>query len=144
MAVCLNLNAGFIFISFKNLSTIADKKYYLIFDWHCCGSIHEVLPEMISAGIDIFDVVQSSAREMDLENIYKLYGHKVCLRVGMDVQDLLVQKKPKDVKEEVLKVIDLWGKRGGIILGPSHECMPRTPAENIATIYEAINGYFKR
>jgi len=57
----------------------------------------------------------------------------------MDVQKLLVEKKPEEIKEEVKKVIDLWGNRGGIILAPSHETLPDTPVENILAIYEAIN-----
>jgi len=35
------------------------------------------------------------------------------LHGGMDVQKLLVEKKPEEIKEEVKKVIDLWGNRGG-------------------------------
>ena len=94
---------------------------------------------MIDAGIDVFDVVQTSAKDMELEKMYKLYGEKVCLHGGMDVQKLLVEKKPEEIKEEVKKVIDLWGNRGGIILAPSHETLPDTPVENILAIYEAIN-----
>ncbi|GAJ22721.1 unnamed protein product, partial [marine sediment metagenome] len=41
------------------------KKYNLFFGWHCCGSVHDVLPLMIDAGIDVFDVVQTSARDME-------------------------------------------------------------------------------
>ena len=119
------------------------KKYKLIYNWHCCGSVHKILPLMIDAGIDMFDVVQTSAKDMSLEKIYKLYGSKICLHGGMDVQDLLFQKKPEDVKNEVKKVIDLWGDKGGIILSPSHECMPGTPIENILTIYKTINDFFQ-
>ena len=115
------------------------KKYNLFFGWHCCGSVHDVLPCMIDAGIDVFDVVQTSAKDMELEKVYKLYGGKVCLHGGMDVQKLLVEKTTQEVKDEVKKVINLWGNRGGIILAPSHETLPDTPIENILTIYETIN-----
>lgn len=115
------------------------KKYNLFFGWHCCGSVHNVLPLMIDAGIDVFDVVQTSARDMELEKVYKLYGGKVCLHGGMDVQKLLVEKTPEEIKEEVKKVVSLWGSRGGIILAPSHETLPDTPVENILAIYETIN-----
>jgi uroporphyrinogen-III decarboxylase len=118
------------------------KKYKLIFNWHCCGNVNKVLPMMIDAGIDMFDVVQTSAKDMDLEKVYKNYGNKICLHGGIDIQKLLFQKKPEDVRDEVKKVIDLWGNRGGIILSPSHEVMPGTPVENIIAIYETINDYF--
>jgi len=77
------------------------KKYNLFFGWHCCGSVHDVLPLMIDAGIDVFDVVQTSARDMELEKVYKLYGGKVCLHGGMDVQKLLVEKTPEEIKSKI-------------------------------------------
>jgi len=46
------------------------KKYDLVFGWHCCGNVNDVLPSMIDIGLDVFDVVQTSAKDMELENIY--------------------------------------------------------------------------
>lgn len=114
------------------------KKYNLIFSWHCCGNVNEILPSMIDAGIDVFDVVQTSAKDMELEKIYKKYGSSVCFHGGIDVQKLLVFGKPEDIKTEVKKIINLWGNSGGIILAPSHEALPETPMENILAIYKTI------
>jgi len=116
------------------------KKYNLIFSWHCCGNVNEILPLMIDTGIDVFDVVQTSAKDMELENIHKLYGRSVCLHGGIDVQKLLIQGSPASIKEEVKKVIDLWGNNGGVILGPSHEALPETPIENVLAIYESFRS----
>ena len=116
-----------------------NKKYDLIFSWHCCGSVHSILPHMIDAGIDIFDVVQTSAKDMDLENVYRLYGKSVCLHGGIDVQDLLINGTTQDIKDEVKKIKELWGNGGGIILAPSHEILPDTPINNVLALYEEIN-----
>ena len=116
------------------------KKYNLIFSWHCCGNVNEILPMMIDAGIDIFDVVQTSAKDMELDKIHKKYGSSVCLHGGIDVQNLLVFGKPEDIKTEVKKIINLWGNSGGIILAPSHEALPETPIENILAIYETVKS----
>jgi len=115
------------------------KTYNLIYMWHCCGSVHDILPLMIEAGINVFDTCQTSAKNMDLENIYNLYGKNVCIHGAIDVQDLLINKSPKEIKKEVRKIKDLWGGRGGIIIAPSHEILPETNIENVLTIYEAIN-----
>lgn len=112
------------------------KKYGLFFGWHCCGSVHEVLPLMIDAGIDVFDVVQTSAKEMEIENVFRLYGKDVCLHGCLDVQKLLVEKTAAEIREEIKKIKDLWGNRGGVILAPSHETLPDTPVENVLAIYE--------
>jgi len=113
-----------------------NKKHGLYFGWHVCGSVHEVLPMMIDAGIDVFDVVQTSARDMEIENVYRLYGKEVCLHGGLDVQKLLVEKSEDEVREEVRKISDIWSNRGGIILAPSHEALPDTPIRNMIAVYE--------
>jgi uroporphyrinogen decarboxylase len=115
-----------------------NKKRGLFFGWHVCGSVHEVLPMMIDAGIDVFDVVQTSARDMEIENVYRLYGKETCLHGGLDVQKLLVEKSEDEVREEVRRIVELWGNRGGIILAPSHEALPDTPIENIIAVYEVF------
>lgn len=107
----------------------------LIFGWHCCGNVNEVLPMMIDAGIDMFDVVQTSAKDMEIEKFYKKFGKDVCINGAIDVQKLLVSGTPKMVKEEVRKIQNLWGNRGGVIIGPSHEVLPETPIENVLAIY---------
>jgi uroporphyrinogen decarboxylase len=109
----------------------------LFFGWHCCGSVHEVLPLMIDAGIDVFDVVQTSARGMEIENVHRLYGGDVCLHGAVDVQKDLVEKTPGGVRDVVRRIKDLWGDRGGMILAPSHETLPDAPLENVLAIYEA-------
>ena len=115
------------------------KKEGLVFNWHCCGSVHSILPCMIDAGIDIFDVVQTSAKDMELEKMFKMYGKIICMHGGIDVQKLLIFGSKKDIENEVKKVIGLWGNNGGIILAPSHEVLPETPIENILTIFNTVN-----
>ena len=90
---------------------------------------------MIEAGIDIFNVVQTSAKDMEIQNLYRKYAKDVCLCGAIDSQKLLIKGKPKDIKEEVKKIKDLWYNKGGILLGPSHEVTPDTPIENILAIY---------
>jgi len=75
---------------------------------------------------------------MTIENVHRLYGNHVCLHGGLDVQKLLVEKSTQEVRDEVRKIMDLWGKRGGIILAPSHETLPDTPIENVLAIYETL------
>jgi uroporphyrinogen decarboxylase len=112
----------------------------LYYGWHCCGSVHEVLPLMIEAGIDVFDVVQTSARGMELERLHRQYGGAVCLHGTLDVQKDLVEKSPAEVRALVRRVKDLWGLGGGLILAPSHETLPDAPLENLLAIYEEVMG----
>jgi len=115
------------------------KKYNLTFGWHCCGNVNDILPDIIEAGLDVFDVVQTSAKDMELENVYRLYGKKVCMHGAIDIQKILSRGNEQNVRDEVKKVIYLWGRNGGIIIAPSHEVVPDTPIENILALYDEIN-----
>jgi hypothetical protein len=114
------------------------KDHGLIFSWHCCGSVHAFLADMIEAGIDIFDVVQTSAKDMDVETLYRRYGNQVCFHGAVDVQKLLVSGKPNQVRDEIRRIRDLWGLDGGMVVAPSHEMVPETPIENIMAMYDAL------
>ena len=87
--------------------------------------------------IDVLDVVQTSARDMDLETMQRRYGQDVCLSGGIDVQKLLVSGTLVQVRAEVRRAHDLWGTRGGLVRGPPHEAAPETPIENILAIYSS-------
>ena len=41
---------------------------------HSCGSIYEFLPDLIDAGVDILNPVQTSAKDMDPFNLKKEFG----------------------------------------------------------------------
>jgi len=110
----------------------------MFFSWHCCGNVNEVLPLMIDAGIDVFDVVQTSARDMEIGRFYSRFGKSVCIHGGIDVQKLLVSGTHSQIKEEVKKIKGLWERNGGIILGPSHEIVPETPVENLIVLYDEL------
>ncbi len=120
----------------KLISIIKSKELY--FTYHCCGNVNEVLPMMIDAGIDVFDVVQTSAKDMEIKKFYKKFGKSVCIQGGIDVQQLLVMKNPKEIREEVKIIKELWGTGGGAIVGPSHDILPETPIENILAVYEGF------
>ena len=123
----------------KDLISMVKSKN-MIFSWHCCGNVNDVLPLMIDAGIDVFDVLQTSARNMKLDKFYSKFGRSVCVHGGIDVQKLLFSGTEKEIRQEVKKIKELWGTRGGIIAGPSHEIVPGTPIENILVLYNELSG----
>jgi hypothetical protein len=124
------------FFSFwkKFISMVRSKD--MLFNWHCCGNVNDILPMMIEAGIDCFDVLQTSAKDMEIEKFFNKFGRDICSHGGIDVQQLLILGKPKDIRKEVKKIEELWGTSGGMILGPSHEALPETPIDNILAIYK--------
>jgi uroporphyrinogen decarboxylase len=113
------------------------KKNNLMVLFHCCGSYHDVVPDLIDLGIDILDPVQTMAKEWDLYTLKKKYGNNLCFHGGVDMEKLLTWS-PGKIYEESKKLNKLF-KEGGLILGPSSEITPDVPLENIKAIY----GFFK-
>jgi uroporphyrinogen decarboxylase len=123
------------FLPWYKLFVQEAKKYDLIVLFHCCGSVHDLIPYLIDIGVDVLDPVQTSAREMDLETLKRRYGKNICLHGGIDVQYMLTQLSPFEIKEYVKNARRIYGNNGGIILGPSHRITHDTPLENALAIY---------
>lgn len=104
---------------------------------HLCGNITAILPDLIDIGLNVLNPVQPQA--MDVKLLSREFGGKVCFYGGIDVQGTMIHGSPKEVKNEVNELIDLFGKfNGGYIGGTSHSIMPETPLDNVIALYEAF------
>ncbi|MFZ4396819.1 MAG: uroporphyrinogen decarboxylase family protein, partial [Kiritimatiellia bacterium] len=104
---------------------------------HLCGNITAILPDLIEIGLNVLNPVQPQA--MDVRQLSREFGGKVCFNGGLDVQGTLVRGTREDVKREVHELVDLFGKfNGGYIGGTSHSVMPETPLDNVIAMYEAF------
>jgi len=107
---------------------------------HLCGNITAILPDLIEIGLNVLNPVQPQA--MDVRELSREFGGKVCFNGGVDVQGTLVRGTPEDVKREVHELVSLFGKfNGGYIGGTSHSVMPETPLNNVIAMYEAFAEY---
>ncbi|MBM3713291.1 MAG: hypothetical protein FJW56_07635, partial [Actinobacteria bacterium] len=69
---------------------------------HSCGSVYKLIPRLIDLGLDILDTVQVSAADMDIKRLYKEFGKDICFCGSMDVQTILLNLTPEEIKKEVL------------------------------------------
>jgi len=107
---------------------------------HLCGDVTAILPDLIEIGLDVLNPVQPQA--MDVGRLAREFGGHVCFNGGVDVQGTLICGSPDDVKEEVHRLVDLFGRfDGGYIGGTSHSIMPETPLANVIALYEAFVEY---
>lgn len=112
------------------------KKYNLFVCFHICGNCTDIIPDLIEMGVDILDPVQTSAKNMEISNLKRLFGKNICFHGGLDVQKFLPFVTTDEVRSEVKRIKELFGCDGGIILGPSHYITADTPVENILAIYK--------
>lgn len=103
---------------------------------HSCGSIYRVIPRLIDAGVDALHPIQARAAHMDAETLAREFNGKIVFVGGVDTQQLLPNATPKQVKEEVYRLRDLFGPN--FVVSPSHESiLPDVPWENVQAMAEA-------
>ncbi|MHB8278530.1 MAG: uroporphyrinogen decarboxylase family protein [Candidatus Humimicrobiaceae bacterium] len=109
---------------------------------HTCGSICALLPEFIEAGFDILNPVQISAKDMEPDKLKKEFGKYLTFwGGGVNTQKTLSLGSPKEVKEEVKKLIEIFNVDGGFIFSAVHNIQANVPIENVIAMIEVIQGY---
>jgi uroporphyrinogen decarboxylase len=114
----------------------------LMVEFHCCGSVAQLIPELIDTGIDMLNPIQTSACGMVPEELKKKYGKDIAFSGGLDVQTIMPFGTPGEVEKEVYHLLDTLGSGGGYILQPSHSLQIDTPVENIASMLKAVYTYY--
>jgi uroporphyrinogen decarboxylase len=104
--------------------------------FHSCGSIDRIIPQLIDAGVEILHPIQALAKNMDADNLAKKYGNDLIFMGGVDTQQLLPFGTPQQVREEVLRLRDIFGQH--YIVSPSHEALlPNVPFSNVMAMSRA-------
>lgn len=104
--------------------------------YHSCGSIREIIPDLIECGVDVIHPIQALAAGMDADSMKASFGAKVSFCGGVDTQELLVHGSPEEVARRVDELRRLFPT--GLILSPSHEAiLPDVPPANIRALFTA-------
>jgi len=115
---------------------------YIFF--HTCGSVYDLIPELIEIGIDILNPVQVSAAKMDTKRLKKEFGDAITFwggGGGVDTQRILPFGSLQEVKDEVKRRINDLAPGGGFVFTTVHNIQPGVPPENIMAMYEAVERY---
>ena len=110
---------------------------------HTCGSVYELLPDLIEAGMDILNPVQTNAKNMQPEKLKKEFGKHIIFWGGcVDTRKVLVYGSPEDVEKDVGERIEILGKNGGgLVFNQIHNILADVPAENIIALFKAAEKY---
>lgn len=112
---------------------------------HSCGSISLLMPDMIEAGIEIFNPVQTNAYLMEPDFLKKEFG-KDCTfwGGGIETAGVLNNATPEKVREQVLERLEIFSEGGGFVFNTVHNILPDVPPENIVAMYDAINEFSRK
>lgn len=122
---------------FSFIKERTDAKLFL----HSCGSVYDLIPDLIDAGVEILNPVQVSAKKMDCVKLKREFGESLIFWGAIDTQRVLPFESPETVKEEVKKRINQLGSNGGFIPSAVHNIQHDVSPQNIIALYEAIREY---
>jgi uroporphyrinogen decarboxylase len=104
--------------------------------YHSDGHILPIIPDLIDSGVDILNPIQP--RSMNPAEVKRLFGDRLSFWGTIDEQHTLPFASPEAVAAEVRERIATVGRRGGLIIGPTHHVQLDTPMENFRAMVAAI------
>ena len=109
---------------------------------HSCGSIIDLIPGMIEAGLDAITPVQISARNMDPERLKAEFGERLVFwGGGCDTQHVLRAGSPEEIRTHVRHNLDIFAPGGGFIFQQVHNIEADVPPENIVAMFDTVNEW---
>ena len=119
------------------------KKHSLMHTFlHSCGSIYKLLPDLIEAGYDIINPVQTNCRDMEPTRLKQEFGSDITFwGGGCDTRHVLNSATPAEVKSHVLGRLEIFTPGGGFVFNPVHNILPEVPPENIVAMFEAVQEF---
>ena len=108
---------------------------------HTCGSVRNIIPHMIDAGLDILQSLQPEALNMNPGELKSEFGNKLAFHGGISIQKTLPFGTPNDIKCEVKNRLESFGKGGGYIISTAHNIQSDTPIENLETLLNSYKDY---
>jgi hypothetical protein len=127
--------------------------YKMVNDWvhrntkwktfkHSCGAVEPLIEPFIEAGFDILNPVQITAAGMDAAHLKKTYGGRIVFwGGGVDTQTTFAFGTPAQVREQVLRRMEVLAPGGGFIFNAVHNIQATTPVANIVAMIDAIKEF---
>lgn len=141
------------FCSVPTLQQLYAPYYKAVNDWvhkntnwktfkHSCGAVAKFIPAFIDAGYDILNPVQCSAAGMEAEGLKSTYGDRIVFwGGGIDTQKVLPFGTPAEVREMVLRRLEIFSTNGGYIFNPIHNVQALTPVANMVAMIDAVREF---
>jgi len=109
---------------------------------HSCGSIRELIPDLIDMGVEILSSIQPLARGMEPIELKKEFGKDLIFHGGGDMQKAL-SGTVEDAKKEAMQKLKYFAPGGGYIFGPSNHFQVDVPIETFLAFYKTAVEFGK-
>jgi uroporphyrinogen decarboxylase len=109
---------------------------------HSCGSIKQFIPDLIDAGFDIINPVQTNCYQMDPLDLKNEFGRDITFwGGGVDTASVINRGTPEEIRKDVLNRCEILSKDGGFVFAPIHNILSEVPPQNILAAYNAVKEF---
>jgi uroporphyrinogen decarboxylase len=112
-------------------------KAYVMF--HSDGAMMPFFRDLIDAGVQIFNPVQTDAAGMDPAIIKREYGQEITIwGAGCDTHSVLFKGTEEEVIEDVRRRLQILAPGGGFVFNQIHNILAETRARNVIAMYDYV------
>lgn len=117
----------------------AAEKIKLPWIYHSDGNLMPILDDLLTLGMNGLANIEPNA--MDIFELKKKYGHRICLMGNIDLHYTLTRGTPEETEAEVKKRIQELSPGGGYILASSNGLTGYCQPENVLAMSRALLKY---
>ena len=109
---------------------------------HCCGGIQPLYEDLIDAEVDSQNPVQTNCRGMDPAELKSEFGGRITFwGGGCDTARVLPTGTPEEIREHVLRRLEILSPGGGFVFQQVHNIVADVPPENIVAMFNAVKEF---
>jgi uroporphyrinogen decarboxylase len=105
---------------------------------HTDGAVFDLIPDLIEAGVNVLNPVQTSSKGMEAQRLKKAYGNSIVLHGA--VENIEGEISTAEIESEVKQRIDTLAPGGGYVLSCCNHMMDVKP-ENIISMFQTAREY---
>jgi len=109
------------------------------FIFHSDGLLWEVVPDLIACGINALHPIDPTA--MDIGEVKRRYGDKLCLIGNIDLGYTLTRGTPEETREEVRQRIATCAPGGGYVVSSANSITEYVKLENYRAMLAAVREF---
>ena len=112
---------------------------------HIDGNIADMMPTFLEIGVDVLNPIETCGGEQDIYELKRLFGDKISLCGNIDINGVLLNGTPDQIRSDVIEHIERLAPGGGYIVASSHDIHQLIPLENFYAMCETVSEYrFKK
>jgi uroporphyrinogen decarboxylase len=109
--------------------------------FHTDGTVIDFLPELIDAGVNCLNPVQTDAARMDPMELKQRFGNHITFWGGGADHHVLAAGTPAQVREDVRRRMKIFAPGGGYVFTSIHNILGDAPPDNILAAFDAAYEY---